>query len=212
MRMAKEPVSWEKIEKFLLEGYRIRVKIVKGKKYLAARIKGDDKGLGPFTQEMWDKIQSWQKVKNGSEKANAIGSNESAPYTISLKSATIVPQSINAEFSRREIENALFEIKIERARIKTFNCKHSKLEYCSYWNFVGETENIDTIYSRFGKEIYKLPVSSKETSHMFHVNELLCMECDKYTPREKKIEILHNKNNLHLKNNQKNSRNSLMNS
>ena len=184
--MAKEPASLEKIEQLLLEGYRIRVKIVKGKKYLAARIKGDDNGLGPYTQEMWDKIQSWQKAKNGSEKTNKNGSLESALYTISLKSATKVPQPINAEFSRNEIEDALFEIKIERARIKTHNCKHSQMEYCTYWNFVGDTENIGTIYSRFGEEIYKLPVSSKETSSKFHVNELLCMECDKYTPREEK--------------------------
>jgi hypothetical protein len=186
MRRVKETASWEKIEKLLLEGYRIRVKIVKGKKYLAARIKGDDNGLGPYNQEIWDKIQSWQKAFNEPEKTNTISPPEPSTYTISLISIRLLPQPINAEFSRREIEDALFEIKIERARIKTFNCEHSKLEYCTYWKFIGDTENIDTIYSRFGEEIFKLPVSSKETGNMFHVNELLCMECDKYTPREKK--------------------------
>jgi hypothetical protein len=184
-KMVKDTASWEKIEKYLQQGYKCRIKKSKGNKYLSARKGEAEQGLGPFNQELWNRIQNWQLAetqKNNERKLDA------ASYSISLFSAKIVPTPIERRFTKAEIEEALFEIKLERARIKNRDCIHKLFESCVYWEFLENAENLDKIYEKFGQLFYKYPIGAtqlhKENRNKYHINELLCFDCDKFSPRK----------------------------
>lgn len=182
--MGKTKTSWETIEKVLAEGYKVRIKNIKGKKYITARKGDDEKGLGPFDEETWANIQKRQKEDLAKERKDEKIDNTTL-YTISLISAEIVPTPIEAKFSKIEIEDALFEIKLERAKIKGRDCKYRMLESCKYWEFSKGAEKLDKIYEKFNNKFYSLPISDKNKRLAYHINELLCFECDKFSPRKK---------------------------
>lgn len=163
--MVKETASWETVEKLLLKGYKCRIKTTKDKKYLSARKADDEKGLGPFSQEIWDRIQTF-KIQATTNDTNEGKTSDASLYAISLVSAKRVPTPIVANFNRNEIEDALFKIKYERARIKTSNCKYRRFESCGYWEFLKDTENLDKIYQRFDKNnaLHPLFIRAREQS------------------------------------------------
>ena len=48
----------ETLKKYAKEGWRARIKIVKGHKYIIIRLRGKDKSLGPYNEELWKKIEA----------------------------------------------------------------------------------------------------------------------------------------------------------
>lgn len=179
--MGKGTASWETIEKLLDEGYKPRVKTSKGKRYISARKGGDEKGLGQYDEVLWNKIQSW--IKEDTTKIDVEKNIPQPLYTISLIPVKGIP-SVEAKFFKREIEDALFEVKLERARIKGRNCKYRRVTWCVYWHFINDAKQLDKIYERFNEKIFSLPAPGNNDHSMYHINEILCFECDVYRPEK----------------------------
>jgi hypothetical protein len=96
-----------------------------------------------------------------------------------------------AEFSKSEVEAALFDIKFERAQIKAADCEYSWNGLCLYWEFMRDSELLISIYERFGVKDNLFGITSirpqgeGQPRKTLRSNELLCFDSDKYTPRNK---------------------------
>jgi len=190
--MSKDQARWETIEGLLREGWRFRVKSSKGKKYISARKSGEERGIGPFKQDLWDAITDW-KPRGTSEEEFESMSEESSAYIVTQRPG-LSEQPVEAKFTKRELEKALFDIRFERARVKARDCQYSFNGYCNYWKFIEKSGRLEAIYERFGAEHPNLPIIStnpqwkSETRDIYRVNDILCIDCDKFTLREKKQE------------------------
>lgn len=59
--MGKSEPSDESLQKWIKEGWKFRVKISKGRKYITRRMGAKtERSLGPFNQELWNRIKSIQ--------------------------------------------------------------------------------------------------------------------------------------------------------
>lgn len=189
------------VEQLYRDGWRFRVKTSKGKKYVSARRSGDEKGLGVFTQELWNRIEklsaegrnNTREIKsNLADNFDSDGSKHGEKqYNITPGPSIIHPFSGENMFQKREIECVLFELKYERARVKMRDCEHSFNGFCQFWKFIENNKNIDSIYEKFNTRDYMLPILSlnaqlgKESRSMYQVSELLCFDCENYTLRVK---------------------------
>lgn len=191
--MSKESASQEDIIELHRKGWSFRVKTVKGKQYFSARKGGEERGLGPYTQDLRKLISELSKPRQSIDNAN----NEkpldpSTTYTVTLSPSHLQPLPIKVEFFRSEIEAALFDIKFEMAKVKAVDCEYSFNGFCHYWDFMEDSERLDSIYERFGQDDYRLSIIShhaqlKEGNRdVLRVTELLCLECEKYIPRKKR--------------------------
>jgi len=182
-------VTQEYLEELYRSGYHFREKIVKGISYLSARKGGKEIGLGPYTQELREMVAVVTEPKQDRGEANS-KTNETT-YTVRLGPQFEESTPAKAEFSRREVEAALFDIKFERARIKAADCEHSWVGFCHYWEFLTDRERIVSIYERFGVKdnLFGLtsirPQGEGQPRKTLLVNELLCFDCEKYAPRKK---------------------------
>jgi hypothetical protein len=185
--------TWEEIEAFHRDGWNFRVKTVNGKQYLSARRGSDEKGLGPLTPELRDFLDTLNKSHvtandTGYDKSQQQPSN----YHVTLYPTLTYPTREMTLFSRAEVESALFDIRFERAKVKAIDCHYSWNGYCQYWKYTPNSDNFKKIYERFAAREYTLPAYSSlpvlkgQNREMLRVTELLCFDCDRYTPRIEK--------------------------
>jgi len=173
-------------------GYNFRVKTVDSKQYLSARKGSDEKGLGPLTPELRDFIDELKKSRGTPDESKVDESlQQKSNYLVSLHPTPTYPTLEMTDFSREEMEMALFDIRFERARVKTRDCLYSLNGHCQYWRFLPMSPLLKTIYMRFaGGENALLaypdhPLAGGQDREMVRVTELLCFECDKFNPRNK---------------------------
>jgi hypothetical protein len=187
----KTPPSKEYIVELHRNGARFREKTVKGKQYLSARINGKEIGLGLYTQDLRKLISELKKSEQKSiETITDKTCDHLATYTVKIFPSPLrIP--VKVEFSRGEVDLALFDIKFERAKVKIIDCEYSFNGFCQYWDFIEDSKRFKSIYREFDIEDYFLPKLSnhaqqgEQSRDMLRVTELLCFDCEKYQPRKK---------------------------
>ncbi|MGD0804301.1 MAG: hypothetical protein ABSA11_09535 [Candidatus Bathyarchaeia archaeon] len=175
------------------EGYHFRIKTVKGKPYLSARKGKEENGLGFLTPELRDFIE---KLKRPQEKQNGSEIDESrrqmSKYIVRLHPTQTYPTQELTEFSREEIESAIFDIRFERARVKTIDCYYSLNGYCQYWKYMPNSHLLKKLYERFagGEHVLSaysdISLAGRPDRELVRVTELICFDCNKYFPRNKR--------------------------
>jgi hypothetical protein len=173
-------------------GYNFRVKTVESKQYLSARKGSDERGLGPLTSELRDFIDRLKRSRGTPDESKVDELlQQKSDYLVSLHPTPTYPTLEMTEFSREEMERALFDIGFERARVKTRDCFYSLNGYCQYWRYLSKSPLLRKIYLRFvgGENAFlaypDLQQAGRQDREMVRVTELLCFECDKYYPRNK---------------------------
>jgi hypothetical protein len=63
-------------------------------------------------------------------------------------------------------------------------------ESCGYWEFNKNTEKLEIIYEKFNEKFISMPISDNNPRMVYRINELLCLECDKFIPREKTPQLI----------------------
>lgn len=53
-----EKISMETLKKYVEEGWRARIKTMKGHRYIVLRLRGKDKSLGPYNEDLWKKLEA----------------------------------------------------------------------------------------------------------------------------------------------------------
>jgi hypothetical protein len=173
-------------------GYNFRVKTVEGKQYLSARKGGDERGLGHLTPELSDFMDELKRSRGATDGSGVDESGRrTSNYIVGLRPTPTYPVLEMTEFSREEIESVLFDIGFERARVKTIDCRFSLNGYCQYWRYTPKSHLFKRIYMRFAGGEYALPAYPDllqvegHDREVVRVSELLCFDCDKYSPRKK---------------------------
>lgn len=190
--MSKDAVSQEYLTELHRNGYSFRVKTIRKKQYLSARKGGKEIGLGLYTQDLSKFISELNKHgQNSNEAKTDKTSDHLTTYTVNLNPSPL-QISVKVDFSRSEVEMALFDIKFERARVKRIDCKYSFNGFCLYWDFMEDSKRLKSIYEGFDIGDYSTPKISnhaqlgEQSRDMLRVTELLCFDCEKYQPRKRK--------------------------
>ena len=201
--MTKEIISREEIVRLHNEGWNFRKKNINGKIYISARKGKQEKGLGQFNQALWNLIENIRSPTNSktnkkpnvgigtAPKSNSSFNESRGIYEVTMYTGLTEHQQ-KALFLDTEMENALFNIKYERAKIKMQDCKHNWNGTCFYWEFERDSKLLAAIHERFKvKDDYKLPVRSNHTQLIkeqardaIRASELLCFDCDEFVKRE----------------------------
>ena len=66
----KKRISTEELTSLRNTGWHFRIKTVKGKRYISARNGKEEKGIAPFSEELWGEIHNLTKL-NGDLKEEA---------------------------------------------------------------------------------------------------------------------------------------------
>ena len=195
--MTKNSISPEEIVRLFNEGYHFRKKSIKGTLYISARKGKQEKGLGKFNQNLWDMIERVKSQNATQPKTSPVVETDqpSKQNNSSLNSPRFHEVTLHggryekAVFSDNELENALFNIKYERAKIKMKDCQHSVDRFCQYWYFDENSKIISEIFERFRVSEYKVEKLKYLSEYdvfvrnLLRVSELLCFDCDKYFQR-----------------------------
>lgn len=60
------------IKEYAEEGWKAKIKTVKGHKYIVLRLRGKDKSLGPYTEELWNKCIQLEMTRREPENIDAL--------------------------------------------------------------------------------------------------------------------------------------------
>ena len=143
----------DEIETWRKEGWNFRVKSVKGKKYITRRRKQKEKSLGPYSEELWSKLN---------------------------QTPILSERDLEIIEAKKNIESFLH---IYRGYEMSLTCAHIVDEYCYFWKYEELPNLLTTLNSLTGENWYKKIFSnSGKPFWVFLANHFYCRGCPGYTP------------------------------
>jgi hypothetical protein len=130
--MAGKKLGKKEIEQLLMEGWTVRTRKVKNKKYLTIRKRNQEKGLGPFNEETYREISSMQKslqLVASARETIVFKSTDNGTFT--QEDTVEERQGLFAE----QLDKQLAGIQLYRGAYKLTNCVNKHVGYCTFWNW-----------------------------------------------------------------------------
>jgi len=144
-------VSQDEIRKWKKEGWKFRVKKVKGNQYITRRKGKNEKGLGRYNDKLWKLIQNTKIELSEFE------------------------QKLEAE---KMVEDIL---KIIRVHHMSLNCSHVVEGFCHFWRYDEEPGFFNIVDDRIGEGYYKQIVTGKGPPFwVFQAVNFYCKDCSAF--------------------------------
>ena len=147
-------VSREQIKEWKRDGWRFRIKKVKGKKYISRRKGGDEKGLGRHDEGLWRLIQS-TKV-------------EPSEWELRGKVEGVVEGLVK---------------RIREYRMSS-SCVHIVDGFCDYWRYDERLGFFKTVDARLGDGYYKEVTGAGSSYWVFRAERFYCANCPAFRGSE----------------------------
>jgi hypothetical protein len=140
-REGKKRISTDELTSFIKDGWRFRIKTVKGKRYISARKGGDEKGVGPFSEELWGEIQKLSDLGVDLKKG------------VSLKEKTSNEENKDLLLHVHKINDLL---RGTRGAYMASYCLFKDNEnYCEYWQWNTEPPLYSYITEIYGQQMFR---------------------------------------------------------
>jgi hypothetical protein len=141
----------DEIKEWKKEGWKFRVKQVKGKQYITRRKGKHERGLGRRNDKLWNLIQNTK----------------------------IEPSELERRFeAERLIEGILKGIRVYHMSI---NCIHVVEGFCHFWRYDEEPGFFNIVDNRIGEGYYKQIVTGKGPSFwVFKAVNFYCKDCSAF--------------------------------
>ncbi|OGD59323.1 hypothetical protein A3K78_08375 [Candidatus Bathyarchaeota archaeon RBG_13_52_12] len=144
----KKRISADELTSLMNDGWRFRIKTVKGKRYISARKKGDEKGISPFSEEVWGEIQNLTDRDGGLKEVASI---KEKPPDEGQENLSLHIRRIN-EYLRTS-----------RGSYMALHCLFKDNEnYCEYWQWSRDPPLYSYITKIWGENMFR--VSGDEAS------------------------------------------------
>ena len=141
-------VTREKIREWKRDGWKFRVKDVKGKRYISRRRGGEERGLGGYNEGLWRLIQS-TKVE---------------PSKLELRDEV-----------ERAVEDIVKRI---REYHMSSSCVHVVDGFCDYWRIDERLGFFNIVDARLGEGYYREVVTGEGSSYwVFRAARFYCANC-----------------------------------
>lgn len=144
----KKRISADELTRLMNDGWRFRIKTVKGKRYISARKGRDERGVAPFSEELWGEIQKLTGLEGGLKEVT------------SIEEKTSNVEDENLQLHVRRINEFL---RASRGSHMSRYCLFKDSEnYCEYWQWNSEPPNYSYITKIWGENMFR--VSGDEAS------------------------------------------------
>ena len=136
----KKRISIDELTSLRNAGWRFRIKTVKGKRYISARKGKEEKGIAPFSEELWGEIHNLTKL-NGDLK-----------------------EEVSPKESNEEIENLQNQFKILKEALQLMRSAHmarfclfkDRENFCEYWQWSEEPRAYSLFTKLLGENIFRV--------------------------------------------------------
>ena len=138
----KKRISIDELTSLRNAGWHFRIKTVKGKRYISARKGKDEKGVAPFSDELWGEIQNLTKLNGGLKEG-----------------ASIKEKTSNEEHKNlRELVRMIHEeLRLSRsAHMARFCLFKDRENFCEYWQWSEEPRAYSLFTKLLGENIFRV--------------------------------------------------------
>ncbi len=144
-------VSPDEIKEWKKEGWKFRVKKVKGKQYITRRKGKHEKGLGRYNDKLWKLIQNTK----------------------------IEPSELERKLEAEKMVEDI--LKILRVHHMSLNCSHVVAGFCHFWRYGEEPGFFNIVDDRSGEGYYRQIVPGKGPLFwVFKAVNFYCKDCSAF--------------------------------
>jgi len=185
--MGNREVDEETILGYMKQGWRFRIKVVKGRRYITRRKGQEERGFGPFDPYVWATIGQMRE-KMLDEEPRSIERGPRLDEGVG-ESSRVVPDRIRPVEDMESMWKRLDEaIAMDRGVQMMMSCMYRNDEgYCSYWNWENKPNFFGLLDDLVGGVIYK---KKRITKNGLTVDRWLvwtmhwyCSRCSVYKPQ-----------------------------
>ena len=154
-------VTRDQIREWKKDGWKFRVKVVKGKKYISRRRGGEEKGLGRYDDGLWRLIED----------------TEVEPSDLELRGEV-----------ERVVEGL---VKVIRENHMSSSCVHIVDGFCDFWRYRERLGFFNIVDARLGEGYYREVVTGVGSSYwVFRAERFYCAGCTAFRGSEESHVLL----------------------